>query len=348
MRAMKVSDFHYDLPDELIAQYPPEQRAASRLLAVPKEGDMKDGMIVDMLDNLNAGDVMVLNNTKVIPARLYGKKDSGGRIEVLLERITGQHEFIAQIRASKAPKVGQHLVIDGDESVSLTVKGRDNSFFIIESNQKGSLFEWFEKVGHMPLPPYIERSDEQQDMDRYQTVFAEHQGAVAAPTAGLHYDESLLEKIKAKGVSIHTITLHVGAGTYQPVRVDSIDDHIMHSEYIEVDKTVCDAIINAKESGNKIVAVGTTVVRSLETAANAAQENLIEPFTGDTDIFIFPGYEFKVIDALQTNFHLPESTLLMLVSAFAGYDKIMTAYHYAIEQQYRFFSYGDAMYLERA
>lgn len=345
---MKVSDFHYDLPDELIAQYPPEQRAASRLLAVPKEGDMKDGMIVDMLDNLNAGDVMVLNNTKVIPARLYGKKDSGGRIEVLLERITGQHEFIAQIRASKAPKVGQHLVIDGDESVSLTVKGRDNSFFIIESNQKGSLFEWFEKVGHMPLPPYIERSDEQQDMDRYQTVFAEHQGAVAAPTAGLHYDESLLEKIKAKGVSIHTITLHVGAGTYQPVRVDSIDDHIMHSEYIEVDKTVCDAIINAKESGNKIVAVGTTVVRSLETAANAAQENLIEPFTGDTDIFIFPGYEFKVIDALQTNFHLPESTLLMLVSAFAGYDKIMTAYHYAIEQQYRFFSYGDAMYLERA
>ena len=348
MRAMKVSDFHYDLPDELIAQYPPEQRAASRLLAVPKEGDMKDGMIVDMLDNLNAGDVMVLNNTKVIPARLYGKKDSGGRIEVLLERITGQHEFIAQIRASKAPKVGQHLVIDGDGSVSLTVKGRDNSFFIIESNQKGSLFEWFEKVGHMPLPPYIERSDEQQDMDRYQTVFAEHQGAVAAPTAGLHYDESLLEKIKAKGVSIHTITLHVGAGTYQPVRVDSIDDHIMHSEYIEVDKTVCDAIINAKESGNKVVAVGTTVVRSLETAANAAQENLIEPFTGDTDIFIFPGYEFKVIDALQTNFHLPESTLLMLVSAFAGYDKIMTAYHYAIEQQYRFFSYGDAMYLERA
>ena len=347
MRAMKVSDFHYDLPDELIAQYPPEQRAASRLLAVPKEGDMKDGMIVDMLDNLNAGDVMVLNNTKVIPARLYGKKDSGGRIEVLLERITGQHEFIAQIRASKAPKVGQHLVIDGDESVSLTVKGRDNSFFIIESNQKGSLFEWFEKVGHMPLPPYIERSDEQQDMDRYQTVFAEHQGAVAAPTAGLHYDESLLEKIKVKGVSIHTITLHVGAGTYQPVRVDSIDDHVMHSEYIEVNKTVCDAIINAKESRNKIVAVGTTVVRSLETAANAAQENLIEPFTGDTDIFIFPGYEFKVIDALQTNFHLPESTLLMLVSAFAGYDKIMTAYHYAIEQQYRFFSYGDAMYLER-
>ena len=345
---MKVSDFHYDLPDELIAQYPPEQRAASRLLAVPKEGDMKDGMIVDMLDNLNAGDVMVLNNTKVIPARLYGKKDSGGRIEVLLERITGQHEFIAQIRASKAPKVDQYLVIDGDESVSLTVKGRDNSFFIIESNQKGSLFEWFEKVGHMPLPPYIERSDEQQDMDRYQTVFAEHQGAVAAPTAGLHYDESLLEKIKAKGVSIHTITLHVGAGTYQPVRVDSIDDHIMHSEYIEVDKTVCDAIINAKESRNKVVAVGTTVVRSLETAANAAQENLIEPFTGDTDIFIFPGYEFKVIDALQTNFHLPESTLLMLVSAFAGYDKIMTAYHYAIEQQYRFFSYGDAMYLERA
>ncbi len=344
---MKVSDFHYDLPEELIAQYPPEQRSASRLLAVSKVAKMSDGMIVDMLDNLNAGDVLVLNNTKVIPARLYGQKDSGGRIEVLLERITGQHEFIAQIKASKAPKVGQHLIIDGDDSVKLTVKGRDNSFFIVSSDQSGSLFEWFEKVGHMPLPPYIERSDEQQDMDRYQTVFAEHQGAVAAPTAGLHYDESLLEKIEAKGVLIHTITLHVGAGTYQPVRVDSIDDHVMHSEYIEVDQAVCDAIINAKQNANKVVAVGTTVVRSLETAANASKQHIIEPFIGDTDIFIFPGYEFKVVDALQTNFHLPESTLLMLVSAFAGYDKIMKAYHYAIENKYRFFSYGDAMYLER-
>ena len=345
---MKVADFDYHLPDELIAQYPPAERTASRLLSAAKGQSFSDGMIVDMLDHLNAGDVLVLNNTKVIPARLYGQKDSGGRIEVLLERVTGAQEFIAQIRASKAPKIGQHLIIDGDATVLLTVVGRQDSFFIVQTNQAGSLFEWFESVGHMPLPPYIERSDEDQDMDRYQTVFAEEQGAVAAPTAGLHYDEVLLEKIKEKGISIHTVTLHVGAGTYQPVRVDTIGEHKMHSEYIDVSQSTCNAIINAKAAGNKIIAVGTTVVRSLETAANAANNQLIEPYAGDTDIFIFPGYQFKVVDALQTNFHLPESTLLMLVSAFAGYEKIMSAYQYAIEQKYRFFSYGDAMYLERS
>ena len=345
---MKVADFDYHLPDELIAQYPPAERTASRLLSAAKGQSFSDGMIVDMLDHLNAGDVLVLNNTKVIPARLYGQKDSGGRIEVLLERVTGAQEFIAQIRASKAPKIGQHLIIDGDTTVQLTVVGRQDSFFIVQTNQAGNLFEWFESVGHMPLPPYIERSDEDQDMDRYQTVFAEEQGAVAAPTAGLHYDEVLLEKIKEKGISIHTVTLHVGAGTYQPVRVDTIGEHKMHSEYIDVSQSTCNAIINAKAAGNKIIAVGTTVVRSLETAANAANNQLIEPYAGDTDIFIFPGYQFKVIDALQTNFHLPESTLLMLVSAFAGYEKIMSAYQYAIEQKYRFFSYGDAMYLERS
>ena len=343
---MKVADFNYHLPDELIAQYPPAERSASRLLSVPKDQDFNDGMIVDMLDHLNTGDVLVLNNTKVIPARLYGQKDSGGRIEVLLERVTGEYEFIAQIRASKAPKIGQPLLIDGDTTVQLTVVGRQDSFFVVQTNQQGSLFEWFESVGHMPLPPYIERSDEAQDMDRYQTVFAKEQGAVAAPTAGLHYDKALLDKIKAKGVSIQTVTLHVGAGTYQPVRVDTIDEHKMHSEYIEVSQSTCDAIINAKDAGKKVVAVGTTVVRSLETAANFANNELIEPYTGDTDIFIFPGYQFKVVDALQTNFHLPESTLLMLVSAFAGYDTIMDAYRYAIEKKYRFFSYGDAMYLE--
>ena len=345
---MKVADFNYHLPDELIAQYPPAERSASRLLSVPKDQNFNDGMIVDMLDHLNTGDVLVLNNTKVIPARLYGQKDSGGRIEVLLERVTGEYEFIAQIRASKAPKIGQPLLIDGDTTVQLTVVGRQDSFFVVQTNQQGSLFEWFESVGHMPLPPYIERSDEAQDMDRYQTVFAKEQGAVAAPTAGLHYDKALLDKIKAKGVSIQTVTLHVGAGTYQPVRVDTIDEHKMHSEYIEVSQSTCDAIINAKDAGKKVVAVGTTVIRSLETAANFANNELIEPYTGDTDIFIFPGYQFKVVDALQTNFHLPESTLLMLVSAFAGYDTIMDAYRYAIEKKYRFFSYGDAMYLECA
>jgi len=346
MRAMNVSDFNYDLPERLIAQYPPAQRSASRLLSVLKDRDFSDGHITDIVDHLKEGDLLVLNNTRVIPARMYGQKDTGGRIEVLLERVTDSHEFMAQIKASKAPKVGQTLIIDGDDSVTLTVTGRKDSFFIVKTDQAGSLFEWFENVGHMPLPPYIERSDEQQDSDRYQTVFAEQQGAVAAPTAGLHYDDALLQKIKDKGVRIKTVTLHVGAGTYQPVRVDTIDEHIMHSEYLEVSQEVCDAICQTKQAGGRVIAVGTTVVRSLETAARASKDALIEPFAGDTDIFIFPGFEFKVVDLLQTNFHLPESTLLMLVSAFAGYERIMQAYHHAIDHDYRFFSYGDAMLLE--
>jgi len=344
---MKVSDYHYDLPDALIAQYPPEKRSASRLLTVLKDVPLSNKSIGDIVDYLAPGDLMVLNNTRVIPARLHGQKDTGGRIEVLLERVTDSHEFIAQIRASKAPKIGQSLKIDGDDTVALTVVGRQDSFFVVQTNQQGSLFEWFEKVGHMPLPPYIERSDDQQDMDRYQTVFAEQQGAVAAPTAGLHYDDDLLERIRAKGVQIKTVTLHVGAGTYQPVRVDTIDEHVMHSEYVEVSQEVCDAIKHTKNAGGRVVAVGTTVVRSLETAARASSADLIEPFAGDTDIFIFPGFKFKVVDLLQTNFHLPESTLLMLVSAFAGYDRIMSAYQHAVENEYRFFSYGDAMLLER-
>ena len=344
---MKVSDYHYDLPDALIAQYPPEKRSASRLLTVLKDAPLSNKSIGDIVDYLAPGDLMVLNNTRVIPARLHGQKDTGGRIEVLLERVTDSHEFIAQIRASKAPKIGQSLKIDGDDTVTLTVVGRQDSFFVVQTNQQGSLFEWFEKVGHMPLPPYIERSDDQQDMDRYQTVFAEQQGAVAAPTAGLHYDDELLARIREKGVQIKTVTLHVGAGTYQPVRVDTIDEHIMHSEYVEVSQEVCDAIKQTKSNGGRVVAVGTTVVRSLETAARASKDDLIEPFSGDTDIFIFPGFAFKVVDLLQTNFHLPESTLLMLVSAFAGYERIMKAYQHAVENEYRFFSYGDAMLLER-
>lgn len=347
---MKVSDFNYQLPDELIAQFPPAQRRDSRLLKMRSDGQIDDGKIGDMLDELQPGDLMVLNNTKVVPARLHGQKDTGGRIEVLLERVTSEHEFLAQIRASKAPKIGQALTIDGDDSVTLTVTGRQDSFFVVSADQTGSLFEWFEKVGHMPLPPYIERDDGEQDLDRYQTVFAKEQGAVAAPTAGLHYDEDLLNKLEQKGVQIAYVTLHVGAGTYQPVRVDTIEEHVMHSESIEVSAEVCDAITTTKAIGGRVVAVGTTVVRSLETAAQAASQasrtELIKPYSGDTDIFIFPGYQFKVIDLLQTNFHLPESTLLMLVSAFAGYDNITKAYQHAIDQRYRFFSYGDAMLLE--
>ena len=345
---MKVADYSYQLPNELIAQFPPEERTASRLLTVSKNGALVDGGIADMLDALRAGDLLVLNNTKVVPARLYGKKDTGGRVEVLLERVTGAHEFLAQIRSSKAPKPGQTLIIDGGESVTLTVIGRQDSFFTVASDQAGSLFDWFEKVGHMPLPPYIDRADTVADGDRYQTVFAQIKGAVAAPTAGLHYDQALLDSIRKKGVRIETVTLHVGAGTYQPVRVATIGEHTMHSEYLEVSSKVCNAIIETKQAGNRVVAVGTTVVRSLETAAANSVGALIEPYSGDTDIFIYPGFEFKVVDLLQTNFHLPESTLLMLVSAFAGYDAIMAAYQHAIEHGYRFFSYGDAMLLERA
>lgn len=345
---MNLADYDYDLPSELIAQFPSPERGASRLLKVMRERDLEDAQFADLLDELQAGDLLVLNNTKVIPARVYGNKDTGGRVEILLERVTGPNQFLAQIRASKAPKVGQSLRVDGDEQARLTVAGRQDSFFIVECNQSGSLFDWFERVGHMPLPPYIERNDTAGDADRYQTVFAKEQGAVAAPTAGLHYDEVLLAKIRAKGVEIATVTLHVGAGTYQPVRVDRIEDHVMHSEYIDVSQKVCDQIIDTKARNGRVIAVGTTVVRSLESAAQAAGSSLIEPFQGDTDIFIFPGYQFKVIDLLQTNFHLPESTLLMLVSAFAGIERIKQAYQHAIEQRYRFFSYGDAMLLEKA
>lgn len=351
---MKVADFNYQLPAHLIAQTPPEQRTDSRLLTVRADpqgshdkSTFSDGTISDMLGLLDEGDLLVLNNTKVIPARIYGQKDTGGRIEILLERVTAEHSFLAQIKASKSPKLGQCLFIEADDQVRLTVTGRQGSFFELQADQQGSLFAWFEKVGHMPLPPYIDRQDTQTDVERYQTVFGSELGAVAAPTAGLHYSQALLTALKEKGVNIQTITLHVGAGTYQPVRVDSIEDHQMHSEYIEVNQGVCNAIKQTKANGKRVVAVGTTVVRSLETAAQACDDDLIAPFTGDTRIFIYPGFKFKVIDALQTNFHLPESTLLMLVSAFVGYDKIMAAYQHAIENEYRFFSYGDAMFLER-
>ena len=344
---MNVSDFSYDLPDELIAQFPTDQRADSRLLKVMLERQFEEAKFSAIVDEFQAGDLLVLNNTKVIPARVFGKKDTGGKLEILLERIVNETTVLAQIRCSKAPKIDQQIVVDQDPNAQIHVSGRQGQFFELKIEQVPNLFDWFEKVGHMPLPPYIERSDNHQDNNRYQTVFAKEQGAVAAPTAGLHYDDALLEQIKAKGVSIATVTLHVGAGTYQPVRVDSVDDHEMHSEYIEVSQEVCEAINQTKRAGGRIIAVGTTVVRSLETAASKSKGNVIQPFSGDTKIFIYPGFEFKVVDLLQTNFHLSESTLLMLVSAFAGYERIMSAYQYAIENKFRFFSYGDAMLLER-
>jgi len=345
---MNVSDFSFDLPSELIAQFPPDKRSDSRLLKVMQGHELEDTTFAAIIDEFKAGDLLVLNNTKVVPARVFAKKDTGGKLEILLERVTGEHTFLAQMRASKSPKIGQYIVADEDQDIRLKVIGRQDMFFEVEINQTGSLFDWFEKVGHMPLPPYIERADEKNDVNRYQTVFAQEQGAVAAPTAGLHYDDELLEKIKAKGVRIETITLHVGAGTYQPVRVEKINDHQMHSEYIEVPQSVCDAIKQTKQNNGRVIAVGTTVVRSLESAAlESSDVEIIEPFSGETAIFIYPGFKFKIVDLLQTNFHLSESTLLMLVSAFSGTQRIKAAYQHAIKNEYRFFSYGDAMLLDR-
>lgn len=342
---MKLSDFSYELPDELIAQHPAQQRTASRMLCMDKTGALNNQHIHDFAQHINAGDLLVLNNTKVIPARLFGQKETGGKIEILIERIIDSITFIAQIRSSKSPKAGQLLTIEGDDHARLKVIGRQGLFFELQAEIDTDLFNWLDKVGHMPLPPYIERGDNQQDQTRYQTVFAAKEGAVAAPTAGLHFDENLLSTLKAKGVQIEFVTLHVGAGTYQPVRCDNILEHKMHKEYIEVSQPVCDTIIKTKQAGKQVYAVGTTVVRSLETAATNSSEQLIQPFSGDTDIFIYPGFKFAVVDKLLTNFHLPESTLLMLVSAFSGKEPIMNAYQYAIEEKYRFFSYGDAMLL---
>lgn len=358
---MRVTDFSFDLPEQLIARYPKADRTASRLLSLNgSTGQYKDESFVNVIEHLSAGDLLVFNNTRVIPARLFGYKESGGRIELLVERLLDDNRFLAHVRASKSPKIGNQLFFcsdnelaldecDDDNLVSATMVARHDALFEISLNNDASVLPVLEKIGHMPLPPYIDRPDEESDKERYQTVYNEKPGAVAAPTAGLHFDDDLLEKIKAKGVDLAFVTLHVGAGTFQPVRVDEIADHIMHAEYAEVSEEVVNKIAATKAQGGKVVAVGTTSVRSLESAAQAAKNNGTDlaPFYDDTDIFITPGYEFLVIDALITNFHLSESTLIMLVSAFSGYENIMKAYHHAIEQEYRFFSYGDAMFLTK-
>lgn len=342
---MQLSDFHYDLPKELIALYPSAQRSASRLLCVERlTGDLAHRTFADLPQLLNANDLLIFNNTRVLPARLHGHKSTGGKVELLIERITGTHSAVCQIRASKAPKPGSQIAIA--KNVLLQVTGRDESFFLISSGEQ-PLMALLEAHGHMPLPPYIERDDENFDRERYQTLFAERPGAVAAPTAGLHFDEALLQAIRDKGVAMGYVTLHVGAGTYQPVRVDDIQHHKMHSEYLEVDEQVCEQIKACRERGGRVIAVGTTCVRSLETAAMKAREQGLEmaPYAGDTDIFLYPGKQFHCVDAMVTNFHLPESTLLMLVSAFSSREIMMAAYAEAIAQRYRFFSYGDAMFI---
>ena len=343
---MRVTDFSFELPDSLIAHYPQPQRSACRLLSLDgPTGQLTHGTFTDLLDKLKAGDLLVFNNTRVIPARLYGRKASGGKIELLVERMLDDKRVLAHIRASKAPKPGAELLLGDDESVSAIMVARHDALFEVAFNDARPVLDILNAVGHMPLPPYIERPDEEADRELYQTVYSQKPGAVAAPTAGLHFDEPLLERLREKGIEMAFVTLHVGAGTFQPVRVDSIEDHIMHSEYAEVPQEVVDAVLAAKARGNRVIAVGTTSVRSLESAAQAAKNDVIEPFFGDTQIFIYPGYQYRVIDALVTNFHLPESTLIMLVSAFAGYQHTMRAYREAVKAEYRFFSYGDAMFI---
>ncbi|MGE6108475.1 tRNA preQ1(34) S-adenosylmethionine ribosyltransferase-isomerase QueA [Aeromonas sobria] len=350
---MQVSDFSFELPDALIARYPMSERSASRLLQLDGDsGALRHGQFVDLLERLNPGDLLVFNNTRVIPARMFGQKASGGKLEVLVERMLDEHSVLAHVRSSKSPKPGTRLILDGGpdgEKVEAEMRVRHDALFEIHFLDPRPVLDILEAIGHMPLPPYIDRPDEDADKERYQTVYNAKPGAVAAPTAGLHFDEAMLEQIRAKGVETAFVTLHVGAGTFQPVRVDKIEDHHMHSEYAEVPQEVVDAIAATRARGGRVIAVGTTSVRSLESAARVtlAQGKPLAPFFSDTDIFIFPGYEFQLVDAMITNFHLPESTLIMLVSAFAGYDHVMAAYRAAVAEQYRFFSYGDAMFVTR-
>lgn len=342
---MKVADFAFDLPNELIARFPSKTRTGSRLLVLDgNTGDVNHQQFPDILNHINEGDLLLFNNTKVIPARLFGQKESGGKVEVLIERVVGKNEVLAHVRANKALKPGTRVLLDGDYSCVMI--GRDDALFQLQFESEEDVFSIIDKIGHMPLPPYIDREDQDSDKERYQTVYSEKPGAVAAPTAGLHFDDEILAKLKSKGVDFAFVTLHVGAGTFQPVRVDSIEEHKMHKEYIEVSDTVVEQISRTKKAGKRVIAVGTTSVRSVESAA-AKNNGVIAPFYGDTDIFIFPGYKFDVVDAMLTNFHLPESTLIMLVSAFAGKTHVMSAYQAAIEQEYRFFSYGDAMFVTK-
>jgi len=345
---MRVSDFAFDLPEELIARYPKSDRTASRLMSVDgNTGATEDGTFTDILNKLQRGDLLIFNNTRVIPARMFGKKASGGKLEVLVERMLDEHRVLAHIRCSKSPKPGTEIILEDD--VKATMVARHDALFELAFNTQEKVLDILERIGHMPLPPYIDRPDEESDKERYQTVYNEKPGAVAAPTAGLHFDDAILEQLKAKGIELAFVTLHVGAGTFQPVKVDEIADHIMHAEYVELSEEVVEKINKTKAAGGRVVAVGTTSMRSIESAAKAADEKgeLIAPFYDDTDIFITPGFNFKVVDCLVTNFHLSESTLLMLVSAFSGYEHIMNAYQHAVDEKYRFFSYGDAMFLTR-
>lgn len=332
---MRISDFDYELPDELIARYPTAERRGSRLLEVGSE--LRDRQFADLTAILRAGDLLVFNDTKVIPARLLGHKESGGRIEVLIERVTSDTTALAHIRASKSPKPGGKLLLD--ENV-VDVVGREGDLYSLEFATP--VLPLLERIGEMPLPPYLERGAEEADSDRYQTVYARDPGAVAAPTAGLHFDAEMLEETRKLGVQHAWVTLHVGAGTFQALRQENVEENKLHSECVVVDQAVCDAVAATRQSGGRVIAVGTTSVRALECASRSGE---LQAFRGETDLFILPGYSFRSVDAMLTNFHLPQSSLLMLVAAFAGTERVLHAYQHAVREAYRFFSYGDAMFL---
>lgn len=344
--SLTVDDFDFPLPPELIAQHPAAERSGSRLLHVCGQR-LADRQFADLPTLLKAGDLLVFNDTRVIKARFFGVKESGGQVEVLLERIVDANHAIAQIRASKSPKPGTRLrLADAFEVVVTGRAGANNEFFALKTVDRNSLWDLAEQHGKLPLPPYIEHPADGADETRYQTVYAREPGAVAAPTAGLHFDEAMLETLRGMGVGTAFLTLHVGAGTYQPVRVDKIAEHKMHSERFEIPAATAEAILTTRVAGGRVIAVGTTSLRALESAGN--DNGTVRTGAAETDIFITPGYRFKVVDRLITNFHLPKSTLLMLVSAFAGYDHIRAAYVHAVDERYRFFSYGDAMLLEKS
>lgn len=339
---MQLSDFQYDLPSELIARYPLEQRSASRLLCLDgNTGNLAHRQFKDVAGLILPNDLLVFNNTRVIAARLMGNKVSGGRIELLVERILDDDSILAHIRASKSPKIGSYLIFEND--IRFEVVGRQHELYLVRSNDSRPVLDIIESIGQIPLPPYFHRAPQLRDKERYQTVYAEHKGSVAAPTAGLHFDEDFLLRLRQQ-VELGYLTLHVGAGTFAPVRVSNIFEHRMHAEYLEVSETLCEQVRQTKLRGGRVIAVGTTSARSLETASRAGE---IQPFKGDTDIFIYPGYQFKCVDVLITNLHLPGSTLLMLVAAFAGYENCLKAYEAAVAEKYRFFSYGDAMWIEK-
>ena len=335
---MLTKEFSYNLPEDLIAQHPVSKRGASRMLVLEEECKISDTKFYKLPEYLKSGDLIVLNDTLVIPARLFLEKESGGKVELILERILSREKLMVQLRTNKTTKSGIFLFLNNEKIFQVEEKIDD--MFLLRYTGEREVIDLFNEFGHMPLPPYIKRIDDSIDAERYQTVFSNKPGAVAAPTAGLHFTKGMLDKLSENGINNVKLTLHIGAGTFQPVRGDYVSEHKMHSEYMSIDQNTVSKIIETKNRGGRILAVGTTVVRSLESAV---KNGTLTAYEGETNIFIYPGYKFNVVDMLLTNFHLPESTLLMLVCAFAGKENVMKAYHHAIKEKYKFYSYGDAM-----